>query len=197
MKLYSVFPVAMGAVCLTIALHELMIWLRRKGNVFDLSFAVTCFLAGLYDFACAGEYSVATGRRACPGFGRRGSASISPRCRFSGTSPVGCKVPRSHFLAFAGWCALSIITQVFGFGSLTWEIAQPLVTDVRLPFGLSVRYMEAQSGPLTDFQYYVGVAVFAYFLWVTWRYRAGRPPGGAETVPTHRDHWSSPVRPSS
>ena len=171
MKLYSIFPVAMGAVCLTIALHELMIWLRRKGNLFDLSFAVTCFLAGLYDFACAGEYSVDMVAQSVPWLRAQGiTLNLTALAFLWYLSGRTGKVPRSHFLAFAGWCAFSILTQILGFGTLTWDAARPLITDVRLPFGLSVRYLEADSGPLTDLQYYVGFAVFAYFLWVTWRY---------------------------
>ena len=54
------------------------------------------------------------------------------------------KVPRGHLLAFAAWCAFSVVTQVIGFGSLTWDASRPFITDVRLPFGLSVRYLEAR-----------------------------------------------------
>ena len=171
MKIYSIFPIAMGAVCLTIALHELMIWLRRKGNLFDLSFAVTCFLAGLYDFACAGEYSVSTVAQSIPWLRAQGiGLNLTALAFLWYLSARTGKVPRSHFLVFAGWCAFSILAQVVGFGTLTWDAGKPLITDVRLPFGLSVRYLEADSGLLTDIQYYVGFAVFAYFLWVTWRY---------------------------
>jgi len=171
MKLYSVFPVAMGAVCLTIAFHELMIWLRRRDHLFDLSFAVTCFLAGLYDFGCAGEYSVNTVVQSVPWLREQGIALNLTALAFLWYlfDRTG-KVPRSHLLAFAGWCVLSVIIQVLGFGNLTWDIARPQITNVRLPFGLSVQYLEVQSGPLVDIQRFVGFAIFAYYLRVIWRY---------------------------
>ena len=58
MKAYSVFPVAIGAVCLTLAFYEFVIWLRRRGKGFDLAFVITCLIAGAYNLACAGEYNV-------------------------------------------------------------------------------------------------------------------------------------------
>jgi PAS domain S-box-containing protein len=46
-----------------------------------------------------------------------------------------------------------------------------LITDVRLPFGLSVRFLEVKSGLLTNLEYFGGFALFAYFIWVIWQFR--------------------------
>jgi PAS domain S-box-containing protein len=172
MKAYSAFPIAIGAVCLTIAFHEFMIWLRRKGNRFDISFAVTCLIAGLYDLACAREYSVDTAVQSIPWLRAEAILLNLTALGFLGyLSDRTRKVPRAHFLIFAGWGAVSVIVQILGFGNLTWDAGQPLVTDVHLPFGLSVRYLEVKSGPLTNIQFFGGFAIFAYFIWVTWQFR--------------------------
>ncbi|HUI71211.1 MAG TPA: histidine kinase dimerization/phosphoacceptor domain -containing protein, partial [Spirochaetia bacterium] len=139
--------------------------------LFDLSFAVTCFLAALYDFGCAGEYSVTTVVQSVPWLrGEIVTLHLMILSFLWYLSARTGKVPRSHLFVFAGWCVFSIVTQAFGFGNLTWDIARPRITNVRLPFGLSVQYLEVQPGPLSDIQYFLGFAVFAYFLWITWRY---------------------------
>ena len=170
-KLYPFFPIGMGFICLTVVLYEFMIWWRRRGNLYDLSFAVTCFLAGLYDIACAGEYNVDSALQSIPWLRAQAIllnlvalaflAYLSDRTR---------QVPKGHFAAFAAWCAFSVIIQVIGFGSLTWEPGSSLITRVPFPFGLSVVYFEAEPGILTSIQYFFGVVFLVYFLWVTWRY---------------------------
>ncbi|HUI70500.1 MAG TPA: histidine kinase dimerization/phosphoacceptor domain -containing protein [Spirochaetia bacterium] len=172
MKLYSIFPVAMGAVCLTIAFHEFMIWLRRKEHLFDLSFAGTCFFAGLYDFSCAAEYSVSAFLQSVPWLRAETiSLNLVALAFLWYLSDRTRKIPRSHLLIFAGWCLFGIVTQLVGFGALTWDTERPQITHVQLPFGLSVQYLEVESGPLTNIQYFVGFATFVYFFWVIWQYR--------------------------
>jgi hypothetical protein len=110
MKPYSAFPIAIGAVCLTMALHELMIWLRRRGKGFDLSFAVTCLIAGLYDLACAGEYSVDAAVQSIPWLRAEAVALNLTALAFLGyLSGRTRKVPRAHLLAFSGWTAAGAI----------------------------------------------------------------------------------------
>src|SRR5208282_4484851 len=90
------------------------------------------------------------------------------------------QVPKGHFAAFAAWCAFSVVIQVVGFGSLTWDPGILVTTRVNFPFGLSVVYLEAEAGILTSIQYFFGVLFLAYFLWVTWRY--GRSGHGHDAL---------------
>ncbi len=161
----------MGFVCLTVVLYEFLIWWRRRGNIYDLSFAVTCFLAGLYDIACAGEYNVESALQSIPWL--RAQAIILNLVALSFLwylSDRTRQVPKGHFLAFAAWCGISVFIQIAGFGSLTWDPARLVTTRVSLPFGLSVVFLEVAPGILTTVQYFTGIALFAYFLWITWRY---------------------------
>src|SRR5208337_4382350 len=184
-KLYPFFPIGMGFVCLTVVLYEFMIWWRRRGNLYDLSFAVTCFLAGLYDIACAGEYNVDTALQSIPWL--RAQAILLNLIALSFLwylSDRTRQVPKTHFAVFAAWSALSVVTQVIGFGSLTWEPGILVTTRVNFPFGFSVVYLEVAPGILTTLQYFGGGAYFAYFLWVTRRY--GR---SGHTRDAHRLFW--------
>jgi len=170
-KLYPFFPIGIGFVCLTVVLYEFMIWWRRRGNLYDLSFAVTCFLAGLYDIACAGEYNVDSALQSIPWL--RAQAILLNLIALAFLwylSDRTRQVPKAHFAAFAGWCAFSVFTQVAGFGTLTWDPGILVTTRVHFPLGLSVVYLEVAPGILTTLQYFGGAAYFAYFLWVTWRY---------------------------
>src|SRR5208337_5666536 len=157
-KLYPFFPIGMGFVCLTVVLYEFMIWWRRRGNLYDLSFAVTCFLAGLYDIACAGEYNVDAAIQSIPWL--KAQAILLNLIALSFLwylSDRTRQVPKGHFAAFAAWCAFAVVAQVVGFGSLTWDPASSLTTRVRLPLGLSVVFLEVEPGILTSIQYFFGV----------------------------------------
>ncbi len=169
----------MGFVCLTVVLYEFLIWWRRRGNLYDLSFAVTCFLAGLYNIACAGEYNVDAALRSIPWLRAQTILLNMVALAFLWyLADRTRRVPKGHFVAFCLWCAFGVITQVIGFGSLTWDPGIPAITRVNLLFGLSVVYLEVAPGILTTLQYFGGAAYIAYFVWIVWRY--GRDGYGRE-----------------
>ena len=83
-------------------------------------------------------------------------------------------VPRAVLLTVLSVLGFFILCQIFVPGNLTWDLSRPAIFRVHFPLGGEVVYTEVESGPLTDLQYLLGTALFAYMEWVIVRYYRDR-----------------------
>ncbi len=176
MQLYSILPLVMAAVCLSAAAFEFVAQARVKGAASDYAFAIICLAAAAYDVACAGEYNVATSADSVVWL-RIQSVTlemtiVSFLWYVAGRTRL---VPRWALLLALGIFLLFFCFQAFIPGDLTWNIDRPVIRHVPFRFlGGEITYIEVDSGPLTDLQYFAGVSLFIYLVWVIVRYyRAG------------------------
>ncbi|HTP58661.1 MAG TPA: PAS domain-containing protein, partial [Spirochaetia bacterium] len=175
-QLYSVLPLVMAGVCLSSAAFEFVAQARVKGTAYDFAFAIICVTAAAYNLACAGEYNVVASDASVIWLKIQSITLVMTVAAFfwyiAGKTRM---VPRGVLLVVLGLFTLFILCQVFAPGFLTWDRTHPVFRRVPIPFlGREIHYVEVDSGVITDLQYFTGVLVFAYMVWVIIRYyRAG------------------------
>ncbi len=174
LHLYVVLPIVMAAVCLSVAAFEFFTWARVKSDGYNFAFAIICLAAGAYDLACAGDYNVTSSAASVIWLKIQATTLEMTILSFfwyvAGRTRM---VPRGALFAAAGVFAVFVLFQAFAPGNLTWDLSRPVILHVHLPVG-DVVYTEVEQGPLTDVQYFVGIAFFAYIVWLIIRYyRAG------------------------
>jgi len=164
----------MGSVCATVALSEILTWVRMKGRYSYLAFAFTCLAAAAFNFACAGEYSVQAAAQSVPWLRAQGAfINLSAFCFLWYLSGRTGLVPKSLLAVLGGWYGLSVVSQIVNY--------RPEIMNVHLPFGLDVTYLEVEPGVLTIIQFFAGFGLFLYSFWIVARYfrsghrRAARP----------------------
>ena len=58
MNIISIPIIGIASISFYVSLYHLLIYLRRKQHRQDLTFAILCFVNGIYDILCAGLYNV-------------------------------------------------------------------------------------------------------------------------------------------
>lgn len=77
----------------------------------------------------------------------------------------------AYLLAYLGWTALVVLSQVLDLGALTWVADRPFTLRVELPFGLHFQYKEVDRGVLLVVIDFVGFFLMLYLGWVVAKYR--------------------------
>jgi len=175
MHVYAVFPMIMAALCASVGVFELLTWVRMKGSPYNFAFVIICIAAAAYDMACAGEYNVVTPAASVIWLRIQSitleMTIVSFFWYIAGRTGL---VPRWAIPVALAVFGIFILFQILPLGNLTWNLSRPVISHVRFPWGGEVVYIEVDSGPLTDLQYFVGVAFFGYLVWVIIRFfRAG------------------------
>ena len=175
LQVYSVFPIVMASLCVSVAAFEFLTWSRLRGNGYNFAFAIICLAAAAYDLACAGEYNVVTPAASVIWLRIQAmTLELTILSFFWYVAGLTGMVPRGVVFAAAGVFGIFLLFQVVVPGNLTWDLTRPEVMHVHLPLGQEVVYAEVESGPLTNLQYAVGVASFVYLVLVLVRHsRAG------------------------
>jgi len=166
----------MAGVCLSSAAFEFVAQARVKGTAYDFAFAIICVAAAAYNLACAGEYNVVSPDASVIWLKVQAiTLEMTVGAFFWYIAGKTRMVPRWTLLTVLGVFTLFAFFQAFAPGYLTWDATHPVFRHVPLPFlGREILYVEVDSGTLTDLQYFTGILVFAYMVWVIIRYyRAG------------------------
>ena len=148
LQVYSVFPIVLASLCVSVAAFEFLTWSRLRGNGYNFAFAIICLAAAAYDLACAGEYNVVSPTASV--IWLRIQAITLELTILSFLWYVAGRtrmVPRWVLRAAAGVFGLFVLFQVVVPGNLTWDAANPEVLRVHLPLGQEVVYAEVESGP--------------------------------------------------
>ncbi len=171
LHVYSFLPIVMAALCFSASVFELLTWIRVRGEGYTFAFAIICIAAAAYDLACAGEYNVVTPAASVIWLRIQAITLESTILAFfwyiAGRTGM---VPRAVLLTVLSVLGFFILCQIFVPGNLTWDLSRPAIFRVHFPLGGEVVYTEVESGPLTDLQYLLGTALFAYMEWVIVRY---------------------------
>ena len=171
LHVYAVFPMIMATLCATVGVFELLTWVRMRGRPYNVAFAIICLAAAAYDLACAGEYNVTTPAASVIWLRIQAMTLEATIISFfwyvSGRTGL---VRRWVMPVVLAVFAVFVLFQVLPLGNLTWNLDQAVVLHVHLPWGSEVVYVEVDSGPLTDLQYFLGFIFFGYLVWVIIRY---------------------------
>jgi GAF domain-containing protein len=155
-------------------LYHLLVYFRRKENRINLTFALTCLAVSFYDVSSAGLYNV-TGVVEGTQWQRMqfiAAALITAAFLWFVFDYRGQNSKRILYIVW-GLCVLVIIIQLVDRSGLTWNVDQPSIKDIVLPFG-TITYYEATPGPVSILQDLMELAALAYVLWAGVRsYRRG------------------------
>lgn len=176
MKPYSIPALLIATVCLTIALSDSLIWIRRKRRQGGLAFILICLGGAAFCLCCAGEYNVDHPLQSIVWLkGEVIASTISGLALLWYVSACTGLVGRPALVLGVVWTLLSVASQVIDLGDLTWIKDQPFVLRVSLPFGLDFVYQEVRRGPVLVLITGVGFLFQLYLTWVNLRhYRAGK-----------------------
>ena len=160
-------------MCLTIAINEFLVWLRRSKRAGDLAFSLMCLGGAFFCFSCAGEYSVDTSIQSIPWLKAQVVfLSLAGFALFWYIAEVTRLVRKQYLWAFLAWNMLVVLSQAIDLGDLAWIASRPTMLDVRLPLGLHMVYKEVDSGIVTDAINLVAFGFLAYLAFVVaafWR----------------------------
>jgi len=180
MRLVSIPVACMAVVTFYVGCYHLFLYFRRqRTHDEDLSFAITCFTMGFYDFMCVGAYNSSS---VAEGF-------VWQRSQVACLLLVGATYywfvvdyvlkhankMRNFLLLF--FCVSSVLEFSFDL-PFFWHSDQPAVKVITLPMNIRAVYHEIVPGPYTDFLAIAGflVFVFVYILYFQ-QDRAGRRKG--------------------
>ena len=176
MNVISIPVVAMAGITLYAGVNQFLIFLHRRQRREDLTFALTCLTAGIYDIFCAYLYS---------------ATSLAEGVIYQRAQVVTLALVSAAFLWFiadytrlASKRVLSGFTIFFLFAAiagaidrtaLTWNIDKPLIKSFSLGFLGKITYYEATPGLLINIQSAAGIIGLGYIFWCALRlYRSGQ-----------------------
>ncbi len=186
MTSFSISALIMAGITIYVGLSYLLIYFQQPQRRENRTFALMCVSTGLYDIFCAGLYS---------------ATSVTQGAQWQRAQVIALALASIALLWFiidytahkpGRWArvltvyfALAAIVGVIDRGRLTWLVDQPVVKNIRLPFGLAATYYEVTPGPLTNLQSVMGVVLFIYILWISvCFYRSGRQKQAAPLLAT-------------
>jgi len=165
MNTLSIPVIAMGGISLYVGFYHLLIYLRRRQNREDLTFAILCFAIVFYDILCVGLYS---------------ATSVSEGAQWQRAQFIALAVFTSTFLWFVAdythqkpgtpiylfsiFYLCAIIVQLVDRSNLTFPANQPSIKYITLPYIQPITYYEAALGPFTTIQSLMGLVASAYIL---------------------------------
>jgi PAS domain S-box-containing protein len=175
MNAQSIPAVVIASISFYVGLYHLLIYFRRKQHREDLTFALLCLSTGCYDVFCAGLYN---------------ATSVVEGAQWQRLQFIALAFLTTAFLwfvadytrqkpgivtyAFSAFYLLATLIQIVDRSHLTWQVDQPAIKELLLPFGLQVTYYEATLGPFTTIQGLMGMVASTYILWMSLRfYRRG------------------------
>ncbi|MGB8980959.1 MAG: PAS domain S-box protein [Anaerolineales bacterium] len=171
MNTLSIPMVAMAAISLYVGFYHLLIFLRRRQNREDLTFALLCFAYVFYAAFCAGLYN---------------AASLSEGVRWQRAQFIALAVFVPVFLWFVAdytrrkpgitiplfsvLYLFVIIVQLVDRSEMTFLVDQPSIKQIVLPHIQPITYYEATVGPFSTAQGILGMLASTYVLVMAIRY---------------------------
>jgi PAS domain S-box-containing protein len=167
----SIPMVAMAAISLYVGCYHLLIFLRRRQNREDLTFALLCLAYVFYAAFCAGLYN---------------ATSLSEGVRWQRAQFIALAVfvpvflwfvadytrqkPGITILLFSLLYLFVIIVQLVDRSEMTFLVDQPSIKQIVLPHIQPITYYEATVGPFSTAQGILGMLASTYVLIMAIRY---------------------------
>ncbi|MBI5844504.1 MAG: PAS domain S-box protein [Deltaproteobacteria bacterium] len=172
----SIPAVILGSITLSVGVYLLFIYDRWRQRRELLSFALTCLVAALYDFFCAGLYNarspvdgIVWQRLQLFSLGFFGIAFITFMADY--VRIRSRKALSVLYICLAASSFLILLTD----NSFTLSLSRLSIKHRALPFGLGVTYYEAALGPMVIALSAFVLAVIAYtFVRAIMMYRSGK-----------------------
>lgn len=166
MNWVSIPAVIMAAVSSYVGFYYFWMYLRRRSEIENLAFAMTCLSIALYDIFCAGLYNAASPQE----------GMFWQRCQFASLGVFTVSVSwffyfftrfrsRTPFIIISAWLAALFILGIAVRNELTLSAYRPYVKVVSL-YGLSIVYNEADPGIIYAIQYTSMVLIGLFLLYV-------------------------------
>jgi PAS domain-containing protein len=163
MNVISIPVVAMASVTVYVGFYHLLIYLKRW-QLEDLTFALTCFLIGLYDLLSAGLYNATSAAEGVRWQHAQAVALALASIAFLWfVDYYTSKVPRLAKFALSTVYLLAAVITAVDRSGLVWS-DRPAIKVIHLSSDLAVTYYEMASGPVVDLVSLVGVALFICFV---------------------------------
>jgi PAS domain S-box-containing protein len=186
----SVPTVVMAGVTFYTGFYHLMVYVRRRQQRQDLTFALTCLAVGFYDVFSAGLYNVETVSEGVQ-WQRAQVVTLAIVAIFFAWFIYDYTTQATHYdreieerkndrlstvqaklasqkkwlYLFSAFFILAAIIEAVDRSSLTWMVNNPSIKHVSLPFGLAITYYEATPGLMTNIQSTMGLLLGVYVLW--------------------------------
>ncbi|HEX6035705.1 MAG TPA: PAS domain S-box protein, partial [Anaerolineales bacterium] len=171
MNTLSIPVVAMAGISFYVGLYHLLLYVRRRQNHEDLTFAFLCFSIVFYDIFCVGLYN---------------ATSVSEGVRWQRAQFITLAVFVPMFLWFVSdftrqklafplqvfslFYVVAILVQLVDRTDLTFAVHQPAIKQIILPYAPPIVYYEATLGSFTVIQSFMGPVVSLYILIMGIRY---------------------------
>ncbi len=171
MNTLSIPMVAMAGISLHVGFYHLLIYLRRRQNREDLTFALLCFAYVFYAAFCAGLYN-ATSVSAGVQWQRAQFITLAvfvPAFLWF-VSDYTHQKPGITIHLFSILYILVIIVQLVDRSELTFLVDQPSIKHITLPYGQPITYYEASVGLFSTAQGILGMFASTYVLIMGIRY---------------------------
>jgi PAS domain-containing protein len=165
-------PIFMAGIAFYVAVNHFLIYTKLRKKRVNLSFALLCFLIGIYDLLCAGLYnadSVAIG-----GLWERYQLVVIELCGAALLLFIFDYTSYRSKKALYLWIGYFLIIALVGLlerDGWLLNLTKPSIKQITLAGQPIITYYELASGPLNDFA--VGpasVLVYCYLLAITIRY---------------------------
>jgi len=178
MKAYSVPTLFMAAICLTIAMNEVLTRTRHGFKRIDMAFALTCLGGFFYNLLCTGEYSIDSPLQSIPYLsGLIITLELTGLALFWYVAEGTGLIPRPVFIGYAIWTFLGVMAQLLNPGGIMWAVGQQSVRHIRLPFGLTAVYNEIAEGWPQAIVNCTGGATLLYLIFILVKSRRAGQPG--------------------
>ncbi|MCD4722549.1 MAG: PAS domain S-box protein [Desulfobacula sp.] len=170
MSTISIPPVVMATLMFYVGFYHFLIYLRKKDNRQNLTFAFSCFSVGLYSICCAGLYSVSS-----PELGVEWQRFQVITLAVLGITFLWFiadytgQTNKKIVMGFTVYYVFAALAGLFIRSDLTWTSVAS-IKEIRLPFGYDIRYDEMTPGVLTDLQGIVGLLFFIYIFMVSLKF---------------------------
>jgi signal transduction histidine kinase/ActR/RegA family two-component response regulator len=167
-------PVFMAGIAFYVGCFHLLLYFRQPSLRQNLNFGLTCLFVSLYDAFSAALYGVSSSEQGVRWQYLQGFAVAFAGVPFVWFISDYCSL-KSKRMPYA----LSIVYILLSVGMLLFPLEltytqEPLVKEVRLPFGMEAVYHEMAPGPLTILLFSTGLVSFTYACWAGVKlYRAG------------------------
>ncbi|MBN2116878.1 MAG: PAS domain S-box protein [Anaerolineales bacterium] len=171
MNTLSIPVVAIASISFYVGFYHLLIYLRRRQNREDLTFALLCFAIVFYDVFCTGLYN---------------ATSVSEGAQWQRAQFIALAVFVPAFLwfvsdytrqkpgmgtyVFSAFYLIALLVQLLDRSDLTFPPDQPSIKHITLLYSQSITYYEATLGPFSTVQGLIGIFASTYILILGIRY---------------------------
>jgi two-component system cell cycle sensor histidine kinase/response regulator CckA len=175
LEFLSIPPTSIAGISIYVGVFHLLIYLQRREQRAELSFALTCFSMAIYGVLCAGLYSADSAAESLPWQRTQVSVLILSAVLFLRFISDYTSQPfrRGHRYASLVFLAAAVFA-LANPAELVFRENSPLIRYFELPFSFHVSFYEAAAGPLLRWFCLAGTIWWVYIFAAAIRfYRQG------------------------